>query len=228
VTLTMVTGASGGIGSAVVRRLRQRGDEVIAVGRDAEKLKQLDARPVVVDLSRPAHLGPAVDALALTELDALVHCAGVIELGPVADTPHQVWTEHLTVNLVAPAELTRGCLPALRRAKGQVVFVNFHDGHPGAPGWAAYAASKQGLRALADTLREEEDRNGVGVTSLYPACTATEMQRRLREGHGRRYRPEAYVRPETVAELICQALSVPADARVTELTVTMSSLRAAR
>ncbi len=227
-TVTMVTGASGGIGSAVVSRLRQRGDDVIALGRDGDKLKQFDARPVVVDLTRPAAVAPAIEALALTELDVLVHCAGVIELSPVADTPHQVWTEHLMVNLVAAAEVTRSCLPALRRAKGHVVFVNFHSGHNGTPGWSAYAASKQGLRALADALREEEDRNGVGVTSVYPACTATSMQRKLREGHGRRYRPEAYVQPETVAELICQAVQAPVDARVTELTVTMSSLRAAR
>jgi NADP-dependent 3-hydroxy acid dehydrogenase YdfG len=226
--VTMVTGASGGIGSALVGRLRRRGDEVIAVGRDAETLKQLDARPVVLDLTRPAAVAPTIEALGLTELDVLVHCAGVIELGPVADTPHQVWTEHLTVNLVAAAEVTRSCLPALRRARGHVVFLNFHSGHSGAPGWAAYAASKHGLRSLADTLREEEDRNGVGVTSVYPACTATSMQRKLREGHGRRYRPEAYVQPETVADLICQALQAPADARVTELTVMMSSQRAAR
>ncbi len=227
-TVTMVTGASGGIGSAVVRRLRRRGDDVLALGRDPDKLKQLDARPVVVDLTRPAAVAPAIEALDLTGLDVLVHCAGVIELSPVADAPHQLWTEHLMVNLVAAAEVTRACLPALRRARGQVVFVNFHSGHSGAPGWAAYAASKHGLRALADTLREEEDRNGVGVTSVYPACTATSMQRKLREGHGRRYRPETYVQPETLADLICQAVQAPADARVTELTVTMSSLRAAR
>lgn len=227
-TVTMVTGASGGIGSAVVRRLRHRGDDVIALGRDAEKLKQLDARPVVVDLTDPAAIGPAIEALDLDELDVLVHCAGVIGLSPVAEAPPEAWTEHLMVNLVAPAEVTRACLPALRRATGHVVFLNFHSGHSGTPGWAAYAASKHGLRALADTLREEEDRHGVGVTSVYPACTATPMQRALREGHGRRYRPEAYIQPETVADLICRAIQVPADARVTELTVTMASLRAAR
>jgi NADP-dependent 3-hydroxy acid dehydrogenase YdfG len=226
--VAMVTGASGGIGSAVVSRLRQQGDEVIAVGRDPDKLKQLDARPVAIDLTDPAAVAPAIEALALSELDVLVHCAGVIETSPVADTPYRMWTEHLMVNLVGPAEITRCCLPALRQAKGHVVFLNFHSGHSGTPGWAAYAASKDGLRTLADTLREEEDRYGVGVTSVYPACTATPMQRRLREGHGRRYRPEAYVQPETLAELICHAVQVPADARVTELTVTMASLRAAR
>ena len=132
------------------------------------------------------------------------------------------------MNLVAAAEVTRCALPALRQAQGHVVFLNFWDGHGVMPGWGPYAASKYGLRALADALRAEEERNGVGVTSIYPACVATELQRAVREGHGRRYRPELYIQPETVAELIFQAASAPRDARVTELTVTMASPTKAR
>ncbi len=225
---TIVTGASGGIGSAVVRRFRERGDEVVAVGRNPEKIKELDARPVVVDLARPRDIAAALDPVVPDELAVLVHCAGVIELAAIADTTPEAWLEQLTVNLVAAAEVTRCALPALRRAGGHVVFVNFFSGHGVTPGWGPYAASKFGLRALADALREEEERNGVGVTSIYPACTATEMQRQIREGHGRRYKPEAYIQPETVASLVYQAATAPRDARVTELTVTMASLRAAR
>lgn len=225
---TIVTGASGGIGAAVVGRFRDRGDEVVAVGRDPEKVKALDARPAIVDLARPDGIAEALQPALPEEIDVLVHCAGFMSTGTVAELSPSAWTEQLTVNLVAAAEVTRCALPGLRRAKGHVVFVNFWDGHGVQPGWGPYAASKYGLRALADALRAEEERAGVGVTSVYPACTATELQRELRESHGRRYRPERYVQPGTLAQLIFQAASAPRDARVTELTVTMASPLAAR
>lgn len=225
---TIVTGASGGIGAAVVRRFRDRGDEVIAVGRDPEKLKALDARPAVVDLARPDDIAAALRPVLPETADVVVHCAGRLNTGVVGELPPAAWIDELTVNLVAAAEVTRCALPALRRAQGHVVFMNFWDHGAVQPGWGPYAASKFGLRALADALRVEEERHGIGVTSIYPACTATGLQRELRESHGRRYRPELYVQPATVAELIFQAASAPPDARVTELTVTMASPSRAR
>lgn len=225
---TIVTGATGGIGAAVVRRFRDRGDEVIAVGRDPEKTKALDARPVIVDLARSDGIATALLPVLPEAVDVLVHCAGRMDTGAVGDLPPAAWLDHLTVNLVAAAEVTRCALPALRRSRGHVVFVNFWDGHGVQPGWGPYAASKYGLRALADALRAEEERRGIGVTSIYPACTATQMQRALREQHRRRYRPELYIQPATVAELIFQAAGAPRDARVNELTVTMASPSAAR
>jgi NAD(P)-dependent dehydrogenase (short-subunit alcohol dehydrogenase family) len=225
---TLVTGATGGIGAAVVRRFRDRGDEVIAVGRDPEKTKALDARPVIVDLARPDDIATALVPVLPEAVDVLVHCAGTMSTGPVGELPPAAWIDQLTLNLVAAAEVTRCVLPALRRSAGHVVFVNFWDGHGVLPGWGPYAASKYGLRALADALRAEEERNGVGVTSIYPACTATDLQRALREGHGRLYRPQFYIQPATVADLIFQAATAPRDARVTELTVTMASPSKAR
>ncbi len=225
---TIVTGATGGIGAEVVRRFRARGDEVIALGRDAEKIKGLDARPVLADLARPDDIAATLAPALPDSVDVLVHCAGKMSVGAVGDLSPAAWIDELTVNLVAAAEVTRCALPALREAQGHVVFLNFWDGHGVMPGWGPYAASKYGLRALADALRAEEERNGIGVTSIYPACIATELQRAVREGHGRRYRPELYIQPETVADLIFHAASAPRDARVTELTVTMASPTKAR
>ncbi|MGH3712591.1 MAG: SDR family oxidoreductase [Micromonosporaceae bacterium] len=211
----MVTGATGGIGAALVALLRERGDEVYGVGRDAHRLKSLGVRPIVADLSRPETLADAVPPL--DQLDALVHSAGVVTLGTVGETPYHVWQEHLTVNLAAAAELTRLALPALRAASGQVVFVNSGAGLRANPGWAAYAASKFGLRALADALRAEEPE--LRVTSVHPGRTATEMQRSVRAQEAAEYRPDDYLQPETVARLILTALDTPSDGHLTELSI---------
>jgi NADP-dependent 3-hydroxy acid dehydrogenase YdfG len=219
----MMSGATGGIGAVLADLMLARGDEIIAVGRHPEKLAALGVRPLVVDLSRPEHIGPAVAGLNLTTLDALVHCAGVAQLGPVAETTVECWAEQLTVNLAGPAELTRATLPALRAARGHVVFLNFWVGPMAKPGWSAYAAAKFGLKALADALRGEEERRGVKVTSVYPACVATEMQRSVREGFGMPYRPDSYIQPRTVAQMVLMALDTPPDARVTDLTIGLPS-----
>lgn len=223
--IVMVTGATGGIGAALVRLLTARGDEVYGIGRDADRLKALGVRPVVADLSRPETLEDALPPLET--LDALVHSAGVVTLGTVGQTPYRVWQEQLTVNLAAAAELTRLTLPALRAASGQaasgraeagqVVFVNSGAGLRANPGWGAYAASKFGLRALADALREEEPE--LRVTSVHPGRTASEMQRSVREQEGGDYDPSRYLQPETVARLILTALDTPPDGHLTELSI---------
>ncbi|MBA0053030.1 SDR family oxidoreductase [Streptomyces sp. AJS327] len=213
----MVSGASGGIGSALVRALRQRDDEVIALGRDGARLAALDAQPVVLDLAAPESVAPALRSTGAERLDALVHAAGVAEFADVGSSTPESWARQLAVNLTGPAELTRTALPALRRAAGQVVFLNFWAGPTAKPHWAAYAASKFGLGALADALRAEEAAHGVRVTSVFPSCVATPLQRRLREGAGVEYRPGHLNQPEEVAELILTALDASPRTRVNEL-----------
>ena len=70
------------------------------------------------------------------------------------------------------------------------------------PQWSAYAASKHGLRALADSLRAEEHEHGVRVTSVYPGRTATPMQARGARQEGKEYDADAWIDPATVADAI--------------------------
>ncbi len=149
----------------------------------------------------------------------MVHAAGVVDLGPVSELSTDAWLEQLTVNLVAPAVLTRRLLPALRAARGTVVLVNSGAGLVAHPEWSAYAASKHGLRALADSLRAEEQAHGVRVTSVFPGRTATPMQQKVHEQEGKDYDPADWIRPETVAELILHVLDLPADAVLPEVVV---------
>lgn len=211
----MLTGATGGIGAALAALLLDRGDQVYGVGRDSDRLAALGVRPVVADLTKPESLAAAMPDIE--RLDALVHNAGVVTLGNVAELPYQVWHEHFTVNLGAAAELTRLMLPALRNAAGQVVFVNSGAGLRANPGWSAYAASKFGLKALADSLRAEE--RTLRITSIHPGRVATGMQASVREQEGGEYDPTQYIQPTTVANLILTALDTPPDAELIELQV---------
>lgn len=213
-----VTGATGGIGRAVVAALAAGGYEVVALGRSDEKLAGL---PAVMRVTLDLAAGEPVP-LGVERLDGLVHCAGISEVAPVAETPRAAWEELMAVNVVGPAAVTRALLPALRAAGGHVIFVNAAPGLHGVPNWSAYTASKAALTELADSLREEEAPHGVRVTTIYPGGVRTEMLRRVREQLGRPYDPAVTVLPETLASLVVSLLEFPADAQVTEV-----SLRAA-
>ncbi|MFE5598894.1 SDR family oxidoreductase [Streptomyces coelicoflavus] len=221
----VITGAGSGIGAAVARRLHARGDEVVLHARDAGRAKELaaalpGAKTLVGDLSDPGKLSWALSHQTLPDrVDSLLHIAGVVDLGPVGDLTPKTWTNQLNVNLVAPAELTRLLLPQLRVAQGQVIFVNSGSGLNAHAGWAAYGASKHGLKALADALRQEEHANGVRVTSVYPGRTASPMQAKVHQQEGKDYDPAKWMDPESVATTILMALDLPKDAEVNDLTV---------
>lgn len=215
----LLTGAGSGIGAQLARRLHDRGDGIVLLARTDERAEELraayaGAEVLVADLSA----AESVESLALPDrLDSVVHAAGVVELGSVADLSVTDWASQLQVNLVAPAALTRVALPALRAARGTVVFVNSGSGLHAHADWSAYAASKHGLRALAEALRAEEP--DLRVTSVYPGRTATPMQEQVHRHEGKDYDPSAWIQPATVADAILHVLDLPRDATVPDLTI---------
>ena len=218
----LVTGAASGIGAAVSRRLHERGDDLVLLARTEARADDLarafpGCSVIVADLADVDAID-RIDGLP-DRLDSLLHVAGIVELAPVAELSTQHLREQLDVNLVSPALLTRACLPALRAAHGTVVFVNSSAGLSAGAAWAAYAASKFGLRALADALRAEEQENGVRVTTLFPSRTATPMQEKVHEQEGRTYDSSRWISPDTVASTLLHVLDLPTDATIPEVTV---------
>jgi short-subunit dehydrogenase len=221
----LITGAGSGIGAAVAARLAGRGDELWLLARDANRAAVLrkqfpDAHTLIGDLAVPDRLSWALGQQTQpVRLDSLLHIAGVVDLGTIGDLGTKVWNRTLAVNLVAPAELTRLFLPTLRVSRGHVVFVNSGAGLSAHPEWGVYAASKSGLKAVADSLRGEEHGNGVRVTSVYPGRTATPMQARVHAQEGKAYDAAAWIDPDSVATAIVTALDLPRDAEIADLTV---------
>jgi short-subunit dehydrogenase len=224
----VITGASSGIGRALAVELASRGARLELQGRDPERLAQVGRAVAAaggraelrgLDVTDDGGVDDWAASLDGRAVGALVHCAGMIRLGTVAETATDVLDEHYRVNVRAPYRLTRALLPALERARGQVVFVNSGAGLHANAGWSAYAASKFALRALADSLRQEVAARKVRVTTVYPGRTATPMQREVHRQEGRAYDPDAFVRPEDVASQIAAVLALDPPSTVTELTI---------
>ena len=219
----VLTGAGSGIGSALAQRLADRGDELVLIARsDARAAELTDTFPraqlLVADLADPGTLngiGRQVDG----PVDTVLHVAGVVDLAPVERLRLAAWEEQVTVNLTAPAVLTRELLPHVRAARGTVVFINSSAGLAASAEWSAYAASKFGLRGFADALRAEEIDHGVRVSTVYPSRTATPMQEKVHEQEGRTYDSSRWISAETVVDTIVHVIDLPGDATIPDVTV---------
>ena len=216
--LALITGASGGLGAAIARALAPT-HALLLGGRPSTRLDalagELQATAWPVDLGDESALVAATTGI--DELNVLVHNAGVSYPATIADSQLADWRKTFDVNVLAPVALTKALLPALRAAQGDVVFVNSGAGINAHPGIGSYSASKFALRGVADVLRAEEPL--LRVTSVHPGRISTPMQQELTEHEGRVYNPDEYMRPESVAQLIVDAVRLPRDARVHQIVV---------
>lgn len=219
----LVTGATGGMGRAIVADLAPDWD-VVALGRSRPVLEELatehGAEAWAVDLADPGELASLADRVAgLDRVDAVVHAAAVAVELRVDQADAAAWNHHLLLDVVAPAELTRFCLPALRRSSGTVVFIGSGASTKPVPGSAVYTAAKHALRGLADVLRIDEAPNGVRVSTVAPGQTDTGMLRASHERTRRPYEPERYIRPESVARAVRFVLDAGPDVQLTDVAV---------
>jgi len=224
----LVTGGSSGIGLAVCHALAQSGVRVIVTGRDPERTRATcSALPnpewhhwLVGDLADDDFLRKLVercDELAQGQLAALVHAAGVHDPKAIEASSGDDFDATFATNLRAPFLLSARLLPALRSARGQIVFVNSSATRNPRSDTAAYSASKAGLLAFADSLRATVNPDGIRVLSVFPGRTATPMQREQLAREGRAFVPERLLQPEDVAASILAAMALPRTAEVTEI-----------
>lgn len=222
----LVTGASGGVGKAITRRLVKEGATVCLSGRNRgrldeiiEKLPDGKGRCYPADLTVDSEVQAAVRKILKENkrLDAVIHCAAIIMLKPVATAPARDFEKQLQTNVVGPFRLTQLLLPALVSARGQIVFINSSAGRRARASLSQYAATKHALKAVADSLRDECNESGVRVCSIYLGSTATSMQAAVRAQEKRVYEPKRLIQPADVASVVCGVLALPRTAEVTDL-----------
>jgi len=227
--ICVVTGASSGIGAAVALALAAEGATVCGVGRRRQGLEETARRlngagrfvaceADLMDDREPERLTKALIERH-GKVDVLVHCAGTIALGAVETASVQDLDRQYATNVRAAYRLTQVLLPALRDSQGQIVFINSTVGLAARANVAQYAATKQALKAIADSLREEVNPLGIRVLSVYPGRTATPLQAGVHDVEGKPYSPERLVQPADVASLVVNALTLPRSAEVTDITV---------
>ena len=166
----LVTGSSSGIGRACAERLARGGWRVLAGVRE-EGDAPAGTEPVLLDVTEPEHV--AAVAGRVESLDGLVNNAGIALAVPLELVPLEELRHQLEVNLVGQIGVTQTLLPALRRARGRVVFIGSIAGRSALPFLGPYAASKHALEAVADSLRIELRPFGIRVTIVEPGTIAT-------------------------------------------------------
>lgn len=208
--VTLVTGASSGIGAATAVALAAAGARPLLVGQDEGRLHDVARRsggtPITADLACDEGIRVAADrALAVAgRVDVLVHNAGLGWAGPVETMADADAARLAAVNLLAPVRLTRRLVPSLAARGGHIVFVTSIAGCTGVPGEAVYAATKAGLHAFADSIRHELSGRGVGVSVVVPGVVATPFFDRRGTPYDRRWpRP---VPAERVATAVVRAI----------------------
>ncbi len=228
--VAVVTGAGSGIGTAIARALAEGGAVVYLVGRRQSLLDALHAQLTDAGhqaVSRPCDLDRDEDIDSLRDqignkhghLDFLVHSAGTILLGGIESAPIGDFDKQYRTNVRAPYLLTQALLPFVKRAQGEIVFINSSAGLHTKEQVGAYAATKHALRAVADTLRLESNAQGVRVLSVYPGNTATAMQNTVQNYTGRRIADAYLLQPDDVASTVIHALLLPRTAEITDVQI---------
>lgn len=174
----LVTGAAGGIGSAVCHRFLAAGAEVIGVDSNTEGLAALDHRVRTFDLDLTDSVRVDEAMGALEPLDVLIHCAGITSLGPFVDTPVAAFERVFDLNVAAAARVTKALLPGLIENKGRIGVLSSVSGFSPLLYRTAYAASKHALHGLFESLRAELADCGVSVTMICPSFVATGIEDR--------------------------------------------------
>lgn len=178
----VITGASGGIGAAIARRLAARADLLILVGRQRRPLETLAAelagcrvQLVCGDLCQAPTLADIADAArAGGGINLLVNNAGVSGFHAFETQAPEAIRNLIDTNLVAPMLLTRELLPLLGQAPAaQIVNIGSVFGSLGFPGFAAYGAAKAGLAGFSQALRRELSDTSIEVRHFSPRATRT-------------------------------------------------------
>jgi NADP-dependent 3-hydroxy acid dehydrogenase YdfG len=237
-TVALVTGASSGIGEATAVALAAEGATVAVAARRRDRLEavaeRIDSDVLVIetDVSDEASVRGMVEGTVAEfgRLDTLVNNAGVMLLGPIVDAPVEEWKRMVELNLLGLLYCTHAALPHLLRAAeseprrvADVVNISSVAGRVSRPGNGVYSATKFGVGAFSDSLRQETARRHVRVTLIEPGATGTELV-----GHNRpevietiqaNFLDAEIMRAEDIAESIVFTVTRPRHVAVNEVLI---------
>ncbi|AVA24651.1 SDR family oxidoreductase [Rhizobium sp. NXC24] len=211
----VVTGATSGIGKAIVLALRQRGFTVYAVGRNEDVLKELSetsgAIPIKADVRDTQRIAEALNGI---EVDILINNAGILS---TRASFHEIDPDEIDamvdVNLKAPMRLTRAVVPGMvERRRGHLIFIGSIAGRAAFPNSSAYGASKAGLSLFCDNLRLDLLGTSVRVSEIVPGRVETSLYRTsIPDGQANAVLYDGYrsIQPENIARVVENIIDLP-------------------
>ena len=203
----LVTGASSGIGEAMVRQLAADGVPVVVVARRADRLHAMASEMsgidvLAADLTDADAIAAVIARLEIDDepIDLLVNNAGFGTSGKVAEIDPARSADEIELNVKALVRLTQAALPGmLRRRRGWILNVSSVVSFQAAPDLAVYAATKAFVTSFTEGLHEELRGTGVHATALCPGLTRTEFQSVSSVGEVGTYPPFAWMSADDVA-----------------------------
>jgi NADP-dependent 3-hydroxy acid dehydrogenase YdfG len=238
-TVALVTGASSGIGEATAEALADEGAKVALVARRRDRLEALAARigadralVIEADVSEPAEAARAVDATVglLGRLDILINNAGVMLLGPIVGAPIEEWQRMVNLNLLGLLYCTHAALPHLLAAAekeprqvADVVNISSTAGRVARFNSGVYNATKFGVVAFTESLRQEVTTRHVRASVVEPGATATELafhnRPEILEGMAATFGGVELMRAEDIAHSVRYIVTQPRHVAVNEILI---------
>jgi NADP-dependent 3-hydroxy acid dehydrogenase YdfG len=239
-TVALVTGASSGIGEATAVALAERGATVALVARRRDKLEALAERiggggkalVIEADVSDQAQAQAAVETAVgeLGRLDTLVNNAGVMLLGPIVGAPLEEWQRMVNLNVLGLLYCTHAALPHLLaaaegdpRSVADVVNISSTAGRVARLNSGVYNATKFGVVAFSESLRQEVTARHVRVSIIEPGATATELASHNRpvvlEEMAKNFGGIELMASEDIADAIAYVVTRPRHVAVNEMLI---------
>ncbi|WP_030922523.1 SDR family NAD(P)-dependent oxidoreductase [Streptomyces sp. NRRL B-24720] len=230
--VVLVTGASSGIGRATALALSEAGARVAVGARRADRLKDLaqdapgEILVVELDVTDEQSVQEAVAATVerFGALDAVVNNAGIMLSGAILGADTTEWTRMIETNLLGSMYTVHAALPHLLESKGAVVQISSTSGRISSAASGVYAATKFGITAFAEALRQEVTAQGVRVVVVEPGFVSTELTSHITDPNIQAAAKDMAesmrtLQPEDIAAAVVYALTQPAHVAVNEILI---------
>lgn len=232
--VAVVTGASGGIGAAIARKLSDAGCKIALASRSVNKLQEIaeelktDYIVVSMDVTNTESVQSAFQDIfqEMGQIDILVNCAGVMPLTYLKNRHLEEWLETIEVNVKGTLRCIHEALPPMKVQKsGHIVNIASVDGKEIFKGGAVYGASKAAVIELSRAMRMElSPEFNIRVTSIEPGTVKTDLRdditdQELLKDKDYNYDNEPHLKPENIADAVFYAISQPDSVNVNELLI---------
>jgi NADP-dependent 3-hydroxy acid dehydrogenase YdfG len=231
--IVVVTGASSGLGEATARLLSAQGARLALGARRADRLHSLakdlqagggKAFVLQTDVTRPEQVKALVDLAVQSygRLDVMINNAGIMPQAPLEQLKIDEWDRMIDVNIKGVLYGIAAALPHMQRQKaGHFINVSSVAGHRVGPGFAVYAATKYGVRALSEGLRQEVKPYNIRTTVISPGAVATELPNTITDRTAaervRAFYSQVAVPADSFARAVAFAISQPEEVDINEI-----------